>query len=205
MIKKVLKLIVDIFLVFVIISAGIYALITFTSKKDGIPNIFGYSPFSIITPSMEPTLNVGDIAICKKIDNNTEIKQGDIISFKTTIQGQNVIVTHRVVQVIELDDKSVVYSTKGDNNDVSDANTITRDDIVGIYVNKKIILLGYFLTFITNKYAFLFLVIVPLAVLFILEFVELIKDFVFDAEEKRKEEEEKEKKKNQKKKNEKKK
>jgi signal peptidase len=196
MIKKIFKTLIDIFLVFVIISAGIYALITFTSKKDGIPNIFGYSPFSIITPSMKPVLNVGDIAICKKIDSNTELKKGDIISFKTTIQGKNVIVTHRIEDITTLEDNTVVISTKGDNNDVSDANTITRDDVVAVYTNRKIRLLGYFLTFISNKYVFLVLIILPLAILFISEFVDLVKDLVENAELKQQEEEEKKKKKN---------
>ena len=196
MIKKIFKTLVDIFLVFVIISAGIYALITFTSKKDGIPSIFGYSPFSIITPSMEPVLKVGDLAICKKIDANTELNKGDIISFKTTIQGKNVIVTHRIEEITTLDDNTVVISTKGDNNDASDANTITRDDVVAVYANMKFRLLGYFLTFISNKYVFLVLVIIPLALLFLSEFVDLVKDLVHNAELKQKEEEEKKKKKN---------
>jgi signal peptidase len=200
MIKKVLKLIVDIFLVFVIISAGIYALITFTSKKDGIPNIFGYSPFSIITPSMKPILNVGDIALCKKIDENTELNKGDIISFKTTIQGKNVIVTHRIESITTLDDKTVVISTKGDNNDASDANTITRDDVVAKYSGYKIVALGYLITFISNKYVFLCLVILPLAILFLMEFVDLIKDLVHNAEISQKEEEEKQKQKEKQKK-----
>lgn len=196
MVKKIFQTIIDIFLVFVIISAGIYALITFTSKKDGIPNVLGYSPFSIITPSMEPVLNVGDIALCKKIDANTELKKDDIISFKSTIQGKSVIVTHRIESINVLDDNTVVIATKGDNNEASDATTITRKDVLAIYDNKKIPYLGYFLTFISNKYVFLVLVIIPLAVLFITEFVDLVKDLVHNAEIKQKEEEEKLKKKN---------
>ena len=195
MIKKILKTIFNVFLVFVIVSAAVVTILTLTSKKDGIPNIFGYSPFSILTPSMEPTLKVGDIAICKHVDSNTELNKDDIIAFRTTIQGNKVIVTHRIVSITKLDDGTSVIATKGDNNDVSDANTITREDVVGIYTNKKFRLLGYVLEFIRNKWVFLFLVILPLAILFILELVELIKDFVQNEEIKRKEEEEKEKKK----------
>ena len=73
MVKKILKTIFNVFLVFVIVSAAVVTVLTLTSKKDGIPNIFGYSPFSILTPSMEPTLKVGDIAICKVKDQNTKI------------------------------------------------------------------------------------------------------------------------------------
>lgn len=195
MIKKIFKTISNIFLVFVIISAGIFALITFTSKKDGIPSVFGYSPFSIQSESMKPLLNVGDLVLCKKIDENTEIKKDDIVSFKTTIQGKNVIVTHRIESIIALEDNSYVYTTKGDNNDTSDINTITRNDIVAIYTGNKIPVLGYILSFISNKYVFLLLIILPLAILFISEFVDLVKDLVENAELKEKEELEKQKKK----------
>ena len=205
MIKKILKTLVNVFLVFVMVSAFVVTVLTLTSKKDGIPNIFGYSPFSILTPSMEPTLKVGDIAICKIIDNNTELSVNDIIAFRTTIQGNKVIVTHRINTITRLDDGTSVITTKGDNNDVSDANTITRDDVVAIYTNKKFRLLGYVLEFIRNKWVFLFLVILPLACMFIMEFAGLVKDLVQNAEIKRKEEEEKEKKKNEQKKKEKKK
>ena len=205
MIKKILKTIFNVFLVFVMVSAFVVTVLTLTSKKDGIPNIFGYSPFSILTPSMEPTLKVGDIAICKIIDNNTELSVNDIIAFRTTIQGNKVIVTHRINTITRLDDGTSVITTKGDNNDVSDANTITRDDVVAIYTNKKFRLLGYVLEFIRNKWVFLFLVILPLAVMFIMEFAGLVKDLVQNAEIKRKEEEEKEKKKKEQKKKEKKK
>jgi len=195
MIKKILKNIFNVFLVFVIVAAFVVTILTLTSKKDGIPNIFGYSPFSILTPSMEPTLKVGDIAICKILDSNTKLNKDDVIAFKTTIQGNKVIVTHRIVEITKLDDGTSVITTKGDNNDVSDANNITRDDVVAVYINKKIPILGYILSFIKNKWVFLFLVIIPLAILFILEFVGLIKDLVTNAEIKQKEEEEKEKKK----------
>ena len=205
MIKKILKTLVNVFLVFVMVSAFVVTVLTLTSKKDGIPNIFGYSPFSILTPSMEPTLKVGDIAICKIIDNNTELSVNDIIAFRTTIQGNKVIVTHRINTITRLDDGTSVITTKGDNNDVSDANTITRDDVVAIYTNKKFRLLGYVLEFIRNKWVFLFLVILPLACMFIMEFAGLVKDLVQNAEIKRKEEEEKEKKKKEQKKKEKKK
>ena len=206
MIKKIFKTILNVFLVFVMVSAFVVTVLTLTSKKDGIPNIFGYSPFSILTPSMEPTLKVGDIAICKVKDQNTKIAENDIIAYKTTIQGNKVIVTHRISKITKLDDGTEIITTKGDNNDVEDSNTITIDDVVAVYDNKKFILLGYVLEFIRNKWVFLFLVILPLAVMFIMEFAGLIKDLVQNEEIKRKEEEEKEKKKKeQQKKNEKKK
>lgn len=202
MIKKILKFISDIFLVFVIISAVIFTALTLTSKKDGIPSLFGYSPFSILTGSMEPTLNPGDIALCKKIDDNTELKENDIITFKSNIKGKKVFITHRINTIAKQEDGTVLITTKGDNNDVSDSTPLKREDVVAKYDNKKIILLGYFITFISNKYVFFFLIIIPLAILFIMELVDLIKQLVQNAEDRIREEEEQEKeKKKQNKKN----
>lgn len=193
MFKKILKVIGDIFLVFVIVSAVIFTAITLTSKKDGIPSLFGYSPFSILSGSMEPTLKTGDIVLCKKVDNNTELKENDIIAFRTTIDGKKTIVTHRINSITTLNDDSIIITTKGDNNDISDANPLTREEVLAKYDNIRIPLLGYFITFISNKYVFFFLIILPLAILFITELVDLIKQLVENAEERIKEEEEKEK------------
>ena len=195
MIKKIFKFIGDIFLVFVIISAVTFTVLTLTSKKDGIPSLFGYSPFSILTGSMEPTLNPGDIVLCKKIDENTELKENDIITFKSSIDGKSVFITHRINSITKQDDGSIKITTKGDNNDVSDSTPLRREDVVAKYDNKKIVLLGYFITFISNKYVFFFLIILPLAILFIMELVDLIKQLVQNAEERIQEEEEQEKKK----------
>ena len=193
MFKKILKVIGDIFLVFVIVSAVIFTAMTLTSKKDGIPSLFGYSPFSILSGSMEPTLKTGDIVLCKKLDNNTELKENDIITFRTTIDGKKAIITHRINSITTLDDNSIIITTKGDNNDTSDANPLTREEVLAKYDNVRIPYLGYFITFISNKYVFFFLIILPLAILFLLELVDLIKQLVENAEERIKEEEEKEK------------
>jgi signal peptidase len=193
MFKKILKVIGDIFLVFVIVSAVIFTAMTLTSKKDGIPSLFGYSPFSILSGSMEPTLKTGDIVLCKKVDNNTELKENDIITFRTTIDGKKAIITHRINSITTLDDNSIIITTKGDNNDTSDANPLTREEVLAKYDNVRIPYLGYFITFISNKYVFFFLIILPLAILFLLELVDLIKQLVENAEERIKEEEEKEK------------
>lgn len=90
------------------------------------PNLFGYKFFNVISGSMKPNLEIGDIVIIKEIEN---INKGDIITFKQ----QDSIITHRVVDIINEDGK-IYYQTKGDNNNSNDENLVEYKDIEGIYV-----------------------------------------------------------------------
>lgn len=100
------------------------------------------SAYTIISNSMEPNLNIYDLVIDVKVDKNTDIKKGDIISFVTINNGQTI--THRVVDIID-DNGTLLYKTKGDNNDKEDDIIITKENIKGKYLFKipKIGRLGY--------------------------------------------------------------
>ena len=82
------------------------------------PSMFGIKTYVIISGSMKPELDIGDIVIVKsaKIE---KLQVGDIISYR---QGQSVI-THRITEII-LEGEQVQYKTKGDNNNTEDSGTI---------------------------------------------------------------------------------
>ena len=82
--------------------------------------IFNYQPIVILSNSMNPTFNKGDIVIYKKEDN---ILPGDIIVFNY----QNQFIIHRVVSINEY------YITKGDANNTIDNIKIQKKDIKGVY------------------------------------------------------------------------
>ena len=81
-------------------------------KPSETPDFLGIKTYVIISGSMEPNLNIGDIVITKKISKD-KLKEGDIISFR---QGQSVI-THRIKEVIYTNE-GTEYKTKGDNNNI---------------------------------------------------------------------------------------
>lgn len=83
--------------------------------------------YVIVSGSMEPELNIGDLIIVKK---ENDLKEGDIISFW---YGESVV-THRITK-IEKENGKNIYTTKGDRNNVEDSGTITDENIIG----KKII------------------------------------------------------------------
>lgn len=106
------------------------------------PSFAGIKSFVIISGSMQPELNIGDIVIVKKEDN---LQKGDIISFR---QGQNVI-THRINNIVS-ENGNIVYQTKGDNNNIEDSGTIT-DAVIEGKVILKIPQLGKVSIFMQNK------------------------------------------------------
>ena len=59
-----------------------------------------FSAYTIVSPSMTPTINVLDVIVIKRADEPTDIKKGDIITFNSTdYRYSGVLVTHRVVDV----------------------------------------------------------------------------------------------------------
>lgn len=88
-------------------------------------SILGYKAYIVDTNSMEPTINVGDIVIVKKVKED-KLKQGDVITF--TEEGE--VITHRITKV-ETEEIGTQYVTKGDNNNTEDTFKIRYNDIIG--------------------------------------------------------------------------
>lgn len=88
------------------------------------PSVFGLTPMIVLTDSMEPLINEGDIIISKTCDPDS-VKVGDVISFFDPASPTDAILTHRVIDIYE--EGGVRYAvTAGDNN----ANTdYARDRI----------------------------------------------------------------------------
>lgn len=130
MVDKICKILMNIIIVVLIILVGILF----------VPCFFGYQNFAVISGSMEPNMPVGSIVYAHPEDFEN-IKVNDVISYRVN---EETMVTHRVVEVNE-EDKSFI--TKGDANDVNDANPISYDNVVGV-VKMCIPLLGYITMYI---------------------------------------------------------
>lgn len=124
-IKKVIDFIIYP-IVLILLICCIIVVLQAIKNPGQTPNLFGYKFFNVISGSMKPNLEIGDIVIIKEIEN---INKGDIITFKQ----QDSIITHRVVDIIKEDGK-IYYQTKGDNNNSNDENLVEYKDIEGIYV-----------------------------------------------------------------------
>lgn len=116
------------------------------------PSFFGIKTYVIISGSMLPQLAVGDIVVVN--ENYDILQKDDIISFR---RGQAVI-THRISEVIE-EEGIIKYKTKGDNNNIQDAGSITVERVEGKVI-AKIPFVGKFVLFLKNKITIISIVVI---------------------------------------------
>ena len=194
--KSILGVISDVLLVILIVVAISITVMTFTSKSSetGIGNVLGYTPFSVQTDSMSPTIGKGDLIISKEVkDAEAELKIGDVITFYTlmqdsagnTVKGFN---THRILDIQYYKEGGIhYYVTKGDAMNSEDNQKVYPDDVVakqvgasidettGDYVKGLTISgFGNALDFLQSQFGFMICVIIPLALFFIWQVYKLI-------------------------------
>ena len=129
------------------------------NKIDDI-SLLGYKAYIITTDSMTPSINAGDVIIVKKVQEE-KLQVGDVITF----QKQDKVITHRITNIEEQDGKKV-YTTKGDNNNLEDNETIEYANIEGKNV-LTIPKLGYIIHTLENQIVFLLIVLILLILLFL--------------------------------------
>ena len=172
--KKALSIFVNVLAwIFLILALLITIMVFSSTKNNGVANLFGFMPMAVESDSMKPTFKQGDLIICKEIDDFNAIKENDVITFWTTIEGQRVKNTHRIVEVIN-DEGTVKYVTKGDNNAVKDSDIISQGAVIGSWTNVKLPLVGKILDFIRTKTGFFICIVIPMAIFFLFELYKFI-------------------------------
>lgn len=176
--KKVVGIVINVILWLFVVFAALTTVVVFTgTSNNGVGNLFGYMPFSIQTQSMEPTIKAGDVVIGKEVDFNT-LKEGDIITYWTTVDEQKILNTHRITKVISNGKGSVPsFKTKGDNNQIEDEYTVAAADIVAKY-NSKISGLGKAVDFLETQKGFFICIVLPLILFFLYQLYHFIKVIV---------------------------
>ena len=99
-----------------------------------------YKPVAVVSNSMSPYFNRGDICIIKKVleyEQIRNLKEGDIIEY----QYNNIFILHRIIDIKQTS-KGYQFITKGDNNKEQDILPVYEEQIVGI-VKYVIPYLGY--------------------------------------------------------------
>lgn len=133
----------------------------------------GYSVFTIITESMVPKYEVGDMLLAKKISFD-EIKVGDDLVYigkEGTFSDK--IVTHQVID-IEVEDDEFIFHTKGLANNIEDP-LVGEEQVYGVVV-AKLNILSLLSKLVNNIYGFYFLVFIPFVVMIFFEVIDIIHD-----------------------------
>jgi signal peptidase I len=100
------------------------ALLAFLFLAVG-PHALGYRTMTMLTSSMSPTIDPGDVTVVTPIAIS-EVTEGMVITYHKPIEDHSVV-THRVVSVETGPDGSVQVQTKGDANPATDPWTATLE------------------------------------------------------------------------------
>lgn len=85
-----------------------------------VPKAIGAVPLTILSGSMEPSVNPGDIVVVQPVDSPSDIGIGDVITFQPKSDDPS-LVTHRVTTTTAgADADNTFYVTRGDANGADD-------------------------------------------------------------------------------------
>ena len=116
------------------------AIVTFLGLAVG-PHVFGYRTLTMLTGSMAPQINPGDVAVVTPIAV-TDVTEGMVLTYHEPI-AEHALITHRVVSVDTTLDGTVTIQTKGDANDAVDPWTATLSGDTAYQVRAVIPELGH--------------------------------------------------------------
>ena len=169
--KKVSKIInraLTVFLILVLLFAVYVFVVVVRSGPNQVPSVFGYSFLRVATGSMEPTIKTGSLIIVQHTEPQA-VQTGDVICFYSedpSIQG--IPNTHRVI-AIEGSEDDLTFTTKGDAVEKEDPYVVHADHLVGVY--RKSLQIGKLLDLIHSKFFFFFVLLIPLSVVIVFEFL----------------------------------
>ena len=167
--KIIDKIVISSLITFIIFTTALSIFFTYYKSQNKTISLFGYSIFYVLTGSMVPALEIGDVLFVKIVEEDN-IKVGKIITYKSTegLLAGNYI-THRVVAV-NGEGENLYFYAKGDANTAADTEVITIDKVKGIY-QRKIGFVKVIMSLLSNRLIFLLIVIVPLFAVLLMQLI----------------------------------
>ena len=149
-VKRIFSMIYTLF-VYLISAVILFSAILFSFNASPKKTLFGYRYYTVITDSMSPAYNEGDI-IFVHVTTSDDINVGDVITFNPAHSG-DAYLTHRVTKKYDNYNMTGVtcFKTKGDNNKAEDSFLIEESRVIG-KVEFCIPKLGYLIRFIRLKW-----------------------------------------------------
>lgn len=170
--KRGATILVSMILWAVILLAALFAFTTLATRDNNhVANLAGFTPLSVMSDSMSPTFNAGDLIIIRKCTPAT-LEEGDIITFHAIINNEFALNTHRIAEIQD-QNGARSYVTKGDNNVIADTHIIADGDIVGKYVG-RLPYFGKVVQFLSSSTGFLLVIVLPLLLFFVYQVYHLI-------------------------------
>lgn len=148
--KRIYERILSVFawlsLFLAVITATVAVFASLSSEKNG-KEIFGHKLLIVESSSMSLSatsedesifFNEGDLIIIKVINESTDIKVGDVITFVSyNPESMGKTISHKVRSIkTSVSGKVLGYETYGINTGVSDSVLVEPSTILGVYANK---------------------------------------------------------------------
>ena len=89
---------------------------------------FKYGLISIGSGSMTGVINKGDAVFFQEIEDTHSLDIDDILVFRKEV----LLIVHRIIDIVELEDGDRIFYTKGDANQTPDGYPIPSTDAVGV-------------------------------------------------------------------------
>ena len=141
--------------------------------SGGVPSFFGYNMYVIVSPSMSPELEVGDVIISKEYDEGG-LSVGDVVQYvakEGSAKGK--IITHKIIRVTGEGADAVVV-TQGVANPEPDP-AIHASDVMAVMQYKTHVIDKVYGVISTTP-GFICLVLVPMMAMIVFEIVDLAKE-----------------------------
>jgi len=153
---RYVRVFINVILMVVVIAAILLVL---------LPAIYSSSIAAVLSGSMLPEMQIGSLAVMRPV-NAADITVGDIIAFNPPWDESHVMVSHRVIEVVEGETRN--FRTKGDANEDPDLDLVPETHVLG-RIEYCIPNLGYFLSYVSkhsrSELGFVFLVGLPTVLL----------------------------------------
>ena len=167
-----------------ILIVNVTLLIKGVVNKDAVPSFGSYSPLIVLTDSMYPTIQSGDLILIKQIDP-LQVREGDVISFfDPSSSSGTAVVTHRVLKQnvteqdgfsaafnpenepgIETVNGKLIFRTQGDYNNTPDRDPIPAENLVGVWRGIRFAGLGKVALWLQSTPGLIVCVAVPILLL----------------------------------------
>ena len=171
-IAKVISSIVFWILISIIVLLLFYILTIKYYKSQNRLDEVKFNLYTIITQSMRPNIEPGDIVLDYKYSDD-KYKIGDVITFTSSRNNASITITHRIINISQKDGK-YYYQTKGDNNNAPDTELVSSNNVIGkvIFVFPK---LGYAQQFILSTTGWIVVIVLPCVGIVIYDLLKVIR------------------------------
>lgn len=189
--KKVISNIINVILVLVLLlAAGVMVLTGINAKSGKATTVLGYGFMAVQTGSMTPEYPVGSVIIIKETDPS-KLSKNDVITFYSSHpQLNDMIVTHRIVDVIDDGDGTYSFTTKGDANTINDEYPAEGEKVIGKVLAKSS-LMQKLVNLRQNPATFFVLILLPMCVIIAYEVFTIYKKSTTEKDDKASDNEEK--------------